>query len=436
MKHLIKIHQKELFFSVNMFSIFFLIITTFWILKPLKKGLFYTFYKEQSGFSFIIWQLSAAQAELFAKVINVFIALIVVILFSWLSRRIKREKLVYLFMVFFITSFFGSIFILNNPTEISVWLFYLLGDLYNTAMVVTFFAFLNDSVSHDSAKRLYGPIILGGVAGGVAGSTIVTIGAQPEHVPAWLLVCIFNCIVILFNTYFASIGTHDDLRENYKAVKKSSQTRKIVVAEDFFRNIVSSPYVVSIAVIVGSYEIVSELIDFQFSSTIERYSTTENVSHIFSRVYAGSNWISLFVQLFLTTIILTKYGIKAGLLILPYGIFASTFIVAFFPQVVTVSMLYIIDNGLSYSINQSAKEILYVPAGHEIKYSAKAFIDMFIQRLGKVIAIMFLLIFSTIFSDTNFIRWISVFTIVLVLFWIRRAKHAAAIFQNVTKNVL
>ena len=45
------------------------------------------------------------------------------------------------------------------------------------------------------------------------------------------------------------------------------------------------------------------------------------------------------------------------------------------------------DNGFSYSINQSAKEALYVPTTREEKYKAKAFIDMFVQRFAKALAV-------------------------------------------------
>ncbi len=47
------------------------------------------------------------------------------------------------------------------------------GDLFSTLMVATFFAFLNDSVRSDYAKRVYGLVGLGGVTGGVFGSTSV-----------------------------------------------------------------------------------------------------------------------------------------------------------------------------------------------------------------------------------------------------------------------
>ena len=44
------IRREELPLALLMFGYFFLVITTFWILKPLKKGLFIEFYDEQ-GFA-------------------------------------------------------------------------------------------------------------------------------------------------------------------------------------------------------------------------------------------------------------------------------------------------------------------------------------------------------------------------------------------------
>jgi AAA family ATP:ADP antiporter len=56
-----------------------------------------------------------------------------------------------------------------------VWSFYLYGDLFSTLMVATFFVFLNDSVTPAAAKRLYGLIGLGGVAGGVFGASVLRV---------------------------------------------------------------------------------------------------------------------------------------------------------------------------------------------------------------------------------------------------------------------
>ena len=151
---------------------FFLVITSFWILKPLKKSLFIQFY-DQSGFAFLSQQFTAAQAELLAKVGNMLVALAAAAVFAYLASWLRRQQLTYVFSGFSMLCYLFYGFLLEHPGAGTVWTFYFYGDLFNTLMVPTFFAFLNDSVTPHQAKRLYGVIVLGGVLGGVVGSTFV-----------------------------------------------------------------------------------------------------------------------------------------------------------------------------------------------------------------------------------------------------------------------
>ena len=50
-------------FTALMLAYFFLVTTTFWILKPLKKALFIEFY-DTSGLDLFSWHLAAAEAGL------------------------------------------------------------------------------------------------------------------------------------------------------------------------------------------------------------------------------------------------------------------------------------------------------------------------------------------------------------------------------------
>ena len=50
------------------------------------------------------------------------------------------------------------------------------------------------------------------------------------------------------------------------------------------------------------------------------------------------------------------------------------------------------DKALSYSINQSARELLYIPVVPELKYRAKIFIDMFLNRFSKAVGGLVLLV--------------------------------------------
>lgn len=169
-----RIHRDEWPLVVLMFGYWFAVITTFWILKPIKKGLFIDFY-DSGGETFQIlgWQLTASQAEMFAKVGNMVVVFVAVLVFTVLAHRLRRQQLTYVFGVFCFAGLLWFSVVLPTAGESTVWSFYIFGDLYNSLMVATFFAFLNDSVSPTQARRLYGPILLGGVCGGAFGSIFV-----------------------------------------------------------------------------------------------------------------------------------------------------------------------------------------------------------------------------------------------------------------------
>ena len=68
LKQIFDVKREELPMAILMGLYFFLVITSFWILKPIKKSIFIGYYEAQNGFTLLGWHLVAAQAELLAKI--------------------------------------------------------------------------------------------------------------------------------------------------------------------------------------------------------------------------------------------------------------------------------------------------------------------------------------------------------------------------------
>ncbi len=430
------IRKSELPFSLLMFSYFFLVITSFWILKPIKKSLFIQFYDE-TGFHFVGLDLTASQAELIAKVMNMFVAFAAVIVFTWLARRYRRQQLTLIFTGFFLVAYVLFTLVIDDPGDLTVWTFYLFGDLFSTLMVATFFAFLNDSVSPDQAKRLYGLVGFGGVTGGVFGAMVVQrfIGTLTDV--DWMWVTFGIGIAIATVAFFA--GRLVDRNpppatrpgpEAQPAATKRKRNPAIEGAVLVFQ----SRYLLAIVAIIGIYEIVSTILDFQFTSTIAHYLKGPAIGQQFANVFLITNSVAMAVQLFLTSFIMTRLGVGVALLVLPIAILGGSAGYLVIPILWMGSLLNTADNGFAYSINQSAKESLYVPTTREEKYAAKAFIDMFLQRFAKSIAIFLALGITVVFSEFETIRWLSLITVPLTVVWIFAARYAGRRFREMTEN--
>jgi AAA family ATP:ADP antiporter len=433
-KAMFDIRRSELPLTLLMFSYFFLVITSFWILKPIKKSLFIEFY-DKSGFDLLGWHLAGPQAELLAKVLNMVVAIVAVAVFTWLVGHFRRQKLSFIFTAFFLACYVFYTFVIHSPHALTVWSFYLFGDLFSTLMVATFFAFLNDSVTPEAAKRLYGLIGLGGVVGGVFGTTTVRILIARIHVEGWLWICFGLGLFILVAAFGAGrVVEKNPPAEPEPEPSESKQDGKGNPALEGARLVFRSPYLLSIVAIVGLYEIVSTVMDFQFTSTIAHYLDGAAIGKQFSTVFAITNAVSMLVQLLLTSLVMSRLGIGVALLVLPVAALAGSMGFMALPVLWMGSALNTLDNGFSYSINQSAKEALYVPTTKDEKYKAKAFIDMFVQRFAKAVAVVVSLGITSLFGEFSSLRWLSGFTIAVIVLWIFAARYAGRSFQKMTQG--
>ena len=422
LKQIVALRRDEWPLALLLFGYFFLVITTFWILKPIKKTVFIEYYAE-SGFVMMGNELSASQAELLAKVLNMFVALVAATVFSMLSDKLRRQQLTLAFSGFIFAGFVAYMFLLGDLTGIVVWSFYLFGDLYNTLMVATFFAFVNDSLRSGEAKRMYGVIGLGGVVGGAVGSTFVRTQINAISYPGWMVVClILGIIIVALAVAAGRLVTAREAEAPAPAPKPSAEAEKPKgnAAIEGAKLVLTSRYLLSLVALVGIYEMVSTILDFQFTATIEHYASTSDLDagKAFATTYSITNWTALFIQFFLTSFVMQRFGVGIALLFLPIAALSGSIGFLIAPIVIMGSALSASDNAFNYSINQSAREALYTVTTREEKYKAKAFIDMFIQRSAKAVAVGLNLLITSIVAGFDGVRWLSLLTVPLLIVWI------------------
>jgi AAA family ATP:ADP antiporter len=325
--------------------------------------------------------------------------------------------------------------VIKSPRDLTVWTFYLFGDLFSTLMVATFFAFLNDSVTPDAAKRLYGVVGLGGVVGGIFGANTVRALIAKVHMVGWLWICFGLGLLILVVAFGAGrMVEKDPPPEPEPAPAEIEKKGEGNPALEGARLVFGSPYLLSVVAIVGLYEIVSTVMDFQFTSTITHYLSGPDIDKQFSTVFAITNWVSGLVQLFLTSLVMSRLGVGVALMVLPVAALTGSMGFMALPVLWMGSGLNTLDNGFSYSINQSAKESLYVPTTTDEKYKAKAFIDMFVQRFAKAVAVGVSLGITMVFREFSSLRYLSGFTIGVIIVWIFAVRYAGRSFKEMTEG--
>ena len=131
---------------------------------------------------------------------------------------------------------------------------------------------------------------------------------------------------------------------------------------------------------------------------------------------------------------MSRFRLTVALLVLPVAVLAGSGAFLIAPILWVGCSLSTIDNSLNYSINQSAREALYTPTSRDEKYKAKAFIDMFVQRSAKAVAVGIALAMGVFIEGFESVRYLSFVTIALIGLWMLAARYAGRRFEELTED--
>jgi AAA family ATP:ADP antiporter len=193
--------------------------------------------------------------------------------------------------------------------------------------------------------------------------------------------------------------------------------------------VAASRYLLAITGIVFLYEVVSQLLDYQYSTAAESLQGAGATQAFFGQVGTIIGVISTGTQFFLVSFVMRSFGLTTALLVLPAAMGLASGVYFAVPVLWTAALLTISDNSFSYSMNQTARETLFVPTPSEVKYKARAFANMFVQRLGKSAAILMALVLSGVP-----VRNLSIPALLVIALWILLAVYAGRRFDDMHRT--
>ncbi len=415
-------------FTLLMFGYFFLIIASFWLIKPIKKAMFVSHYNEHPG-HFLGIALDPAQMELLAKEMNIIVAMLAVYGLTFVSGKLSHIRLAISYTL--VMALCLGIFIIVLPSDNPglIWVFYLFADLMVTSFVAIFFSLLHDHCNLDTAKRVYALIGVGGVLGGFAGSALATgleqtVGGRGVLLADLTLLAMLLALQLLFSRHRQWQGC--TVVDFVLAPDRKQDWRGLLHGAG---KVLESRRLRRIAIVLFIYEVVSVIMDFQFTSAVVRYLQPEDYGRHFGAVYTFSNALAILVQVLFTTWIMRHYGPKVALFVMPLVVLGASSLHMLFPLLLFASLLNTADSAFAYTIQQTARETLYVPLSRQERFEAKAFIDILWLRFSKGIAVILSLIASLYGTDGSHV-WLSMIVIVLVVFWLDTVAKLAGLFET------
>lgn len=149
------------------------------------------------------------------------------------------------------------------------------------------------------------------------------------------------------------------------------------------REIAGSPYLRSIAWVVGLASFATTVAGWQFKAIAkEQIPDTDQLAAFFGSFNVISGLASLGLQLLLTSRVLRSVGVGLALFIVPVAMASTSLGLLVFGSLLAVSALKASDQVLRYSIDKVTVELLYLPLSAAETFRVKSFIDTVIYRFG------------------------------------------------------
>jgi AAA family ATP:ADP antiporter len=98
------------------------------------------------------------------------------------------------------------------------------------------------------------------------------------------------------------------------------------------------------------------------------------------------NTVGLLLQLFVVSRIVKHWGVSWAVMVLPALSFGAYNILVFIPTLYAVMAAKVAENSTDYSLNNTVRNMLFLPCTYEQKFSAKQAIDSFFVRMGDVLS--------------------------------------------------
>lgn len=428
-----------------------LLLTAYYIIKPVRKGLILAVpngakYESYLGAAIVVGLLFAVPA--YASVAN----------------RLPKNKLVVGVTLFFashLVVFFGLSHV-PAVTQYLGLLFFVWVGIFNMMVVAQFWAYANDVYTQEQGKRLFALLGLGASIGGVVGAYITPLMKRALGVYPLLLVSGGILVGCAFLTHMVHLRERD--RRSKAEVKAldapvseaPDHDKAKTKTEGAFGLVWRNKYLLLIGIFSFVYTFVNTNGEFMLSTLVTERAkeaaiasgalTEEAVkkyaegwgTDFFADFFLWVNILGLAVQTFVVSRIVRFGGLRLAFVIFP--IIALSDAVAFLAlpaffamrQLSVLRIGKIAENCTDYSLNNTVRNMLWLPTTTEMKYKAKQAVDTFFVRMGDVASAAIVYLGADLLGWS--VRGFALTNAVLVAIWLYVARRIVVENRRLTEE--
>ena len=426
LKRVVDIQPEEARTTLLFFMYFFLMMAAAYVILPLKTSLFL---KKLPPEMLPLAYLVTALLMSFVAAFN-----------SRLLQRLNRKRYVASSLTFFIAGL--PVFWLLFRTD-QLWVsmvFWFWAEVFLAISVIQFWILVNDVYTPRQAKRFIGFFVSGGLLGGVFGSLAASFLSRPKVLGTenLLLVCPFLLLAAL-GILFALPKSLAEMRPEQEVRKEGAPKSQVGYLQSL-RVLLKSRYLVILSGVMLAGFAVTKFIDFQFTRALKIRFTDDERTTFLGVFFTLLLVASYLLHVLLTNRVLKEFGLRVALFIAPVVLAVGAVFGFLLPAgsapaiMVWTSLMRGTDKSLSHSLNQSTREILYIPVPAETKVKAKVFIDLFVNKFADALAALFLFLAFNLLHFS--IPALSGLTLAFIAIWILLNRRLFREYVGIVKKNL
>jgi hypothetical protein len=263
------------------------------------------------------------------------------------------------------------------------WILYAWSGLFGLVILAEFWLLANDLFHAREARRMFGVLGAGAILGGILGG--VSSGWLARHIGAEGLL-----YVVAAELMAAAVAAH--LAWSARPADGPVAEKTPTGASEGFALLRESGYVRLLAIIMVCMTVCITVAEWQYKAIAKAHfgSHQDELTRFFGLVAALVSAASFVFQIVGTTVLLKRYG-TGCLRALPLtSALGALFLLG--SLVLPIGMLLpaaagvLLADGLRFSIDKSAVELLYTPLAVEVRERAKRFVDTVTDRFAGALA--------------------------------------------------
>ena len=352
----------------------FVLLVAYYVLKTVREPL--------------ILGCGGAELKSYAAAFQAVTLIAYVPLYGWMASRLPRQKFLLVVVLFFVGCI--QLFVLARLLELPYtgFAFFIWVGIFSLTTIAQFWSYANEIYSRPEGERLFPLIAVGSVAGAPLGAALAEwlfgLGVRP-----YVMMELAAGLLLLHLALYRIVG-----RRAQAGPKAEQEPMK---EGNGFAMVLGSRYLGLIALLlvllnlvntVGEYILGNAVVsaaDAQ-AAALAGFDKQAFIGQFYGNYFFWTNVATIVLQAFVVSRLVKRFGMQGVLLALPLVALCAYGTAAAGAGLAALLYVKVAENSTDYSVNNTAKQMLWLPTSREQKYKAKQAIDTFFVRSGDMLA--------------------------------------------------